>query len=281
MQGPFPGPMSASGRDAAAPVSAPAARAGRLLARLLTEPLEGYEKSFKMSAGRLLGNRFLVGIPAAQMAPPKLFALCDELDMPDDFHSRLQRELGGADTIHFGFEEGQGSGLFKLYLEYWKRLDSARAGGEESVLLHRAFKWDALDHSRRAVADYRCFLRLSREQTLQRIAGIYRDDAHPAFGLARQLVGLAATRTSEKLMYLEVSEEGNPRASFDLNFHAADFKLREIEPQLIAMSRHYALPAEEFAGLWRGIADQTLGHLSGGLSRDGRDFMTIYYDPRG
>lgn len=277
MQGALSGPMSAPGREA----EAPAERAGRLLARLLTEPLEGYEKSFKMSAGRLLGNRFLVGIPAAQMVPSKLFAICDELDMPGDFRSPLQHELNGADTIHFGFEEGQGNGLFKLYLEYWSRLNRARAAGDESVLLHRAFKWDALDHSRRAVADYRCFLRLSREQTLQRIAGIYRDDAHPAFGLARQLVGLAAARTSEKLMYLEVSEEGNPRASFDLNFHAADFKLREIEPQLIAMSRHYALPVEQFTALWRGIAEQTLGHLSGGLSRDGRDFMTIYYDPRG
>lgn len=276
MQGALSGPMSAAGREAVAP----AERAGRLLARLQTEPLEGYEKSFKMSAGRLLGNRFLVGIPAAQMTPSKLFAICGELDMPGDFLSRLRDELGGTDTIHFGFEEGPGSGLFKLYLEYWNRLDGARAGGEESVLLHRAFKWDALDHGRRAVADYRCFLRLSREQTLQRIAGIYRDDAHPAFGLARQLVALAAARTSEKLMYLEVSEEGNPRASFDLNFHAADFRLREIEPQLIAMSRHYALPAAQFAGLWSGIAERTLGHLSGGLSRDGRDFMTIYYDPR-
>lgn len=276
MQGALSGPMSAPGRDAAA-----AARAGRLLARLQAEPLEGYEKSFKMSAGRLLGNRFLVGIPAAQMAAPKLFAICDELEMPGDFLLRLQNELGGADTIHFGFEESQGSGLFKLYLEYWNRLNRARAAGAESVLLHRAFKWDALDRSRRTVADYRCFLRLSREQTLQRIAAIYRDDAHPAFGLARQLVSLAAARTSEKLMYLEVSEEGNPRASFDLNFHAAEFKLRELEMQLTAMSRHYALPAEQFAALWRGIAERTLGHLSGGLSRDGRDFMTIYYDPRG
>lgn len=276
MQGALSGPMSAPGRDAAA-----AARAGRLLARLQAEPLEGYEESFKMSAGRLLGNRFLVGIPAAQMAAPKLFSICDELEMPGDFLLRLQDELGGADTIHFGFEEGRGSGLFKLYLEYWSRLNRARDAGAESVLLHRAFKWDVLDHSRRAVADYRCFLRLSREETLQRIAAIYRDDAHPALGLARQLVGLAAARTSEKLMYLEVSEEGNPRASFDLNFHAADFKLRELEMQLMAMSRHYALPVEQFTALWRGIAERTLGHLSGGLSRDGRDFMTIYYDPRG
>jgi tryptophan halogenase len=255
-------------------------RAGRLLARLQAERLEGFEKSVKMSSGRLLGNRFLAGIPVARMGPEKLHAICTELDMPGDFLKRLMDEFAGADTVHFGFEEGSSGGIFKVYLEFWKRLNRAIDAQDETVLLHQAFKWDALDNSRRAVANYCCYPRLSREQTLLRIAGIYHGDTgHPSFRLVQQLVKLGATRTNNALMYLEVGEEGNLRASFDLNFHAAGIRLRDIEPQFIEMSRHYSLPASEFARLWSGIWPNILGHLSGGLSRDGEDFLTVYYAP--
>jgi hypothetical protein len=263
-------------------VPSAADRAGRLFSWLQTQPLEGYERSFKLCAGRLLANRFLMGIPVERIAPPGLFEICHELAMPDRFIERVKAELPGANTVHFGFEEGNGGGIFKLYLEYWNRLNPARERGDDSVLLHRAYKWDALDGERSMVANYRCFLRLSREQTLSRIAAIYGGETdHPAFGFVDRLVALACTRTDEKLMYLEVSEEQNPRASFDLNFHAAGLKLGEIEPQLMAMCRHHEVPAEQFALLWQGIATRTLGHLSGGSSRDGEDFMTIYYDPLG
>ena len=256
--------------------------AGRLFSWLQTQRLEGYERSFKLSARKLLGNRFLMGLPVEQIAPARLFDVCHDLAMPEAFIGRVSEALPGANTIHFGFEEGVGGGIFKLYLEYWSRLNPARQRGDETVLLHQAFKWDAADSRRCMVANYRCFLRLSREQTMRRLAGIYNDDsAHPALAFARQLVALACQRTNEKLMYLEVSEEQNRRSSFDLNFHAAGLKLHDIAPRLTAISRHYALPAAQVAGLLDGIATRTLGHLSGGASRDGQDFMTIYYDPLG
>jgi len=259
-----------------------AERAGRLLAWLLTQRLEGYEKSFKMSAQTLLQNRYLAGLPVDRLPPARLLEICRELGMPDEFMARLQHDLPGADTIHFGFEEGTRSGIFKIYLEYWQRWNEARARGDESILLHQAFKWDALDSSKRTVASYTCFPRLSREQVMQKIAGIYSGDtAHASYGFAKDLVGLAATRTNNQLMYLEVSEEDNPRASFDLNFHAADLKLHDIQPQVMEMSRHYSIPPAQLACLWGGVATKTLGHLSGGLSRDGQDFLTIYYDPLG
>lgn len=258
------------------------ARAGRLFSWLQGQTLEGYERSFKMSAHSLLENRFLMGIPAAAMTPEALAGKCRELAMPTPLMESMICALPGAGSVHFGFEEGPGSAIFKIYLEYWDRLNPARQREDETVLLHQAFKWDALGSGRSMVADYTCFLKLSREQTLQRIAGIYNNDAgHPAYDFASRLVALACTRTDQKLMYLEVSEAQNRRASFDLNFHAADLKLRDIEPGLRRMSRYYAIPGERFELLLDTLATKTLGHLSGGASRDGDEFMTLYYDPLG
>lgn len=258
----------------------PAKRAEMLKAWLLAQPLEGYEKSLKMSEKSLLDKRFLAGMPVTKLPPAQLFALCGKLDMPADLVRRLNDDLAGADTVHFGYEQGNDSAIFKLYLEYWKRLDPALAAGDESFVLHQAFKWDALDSTRRTVATYRCFPRLVREQILQRIAGLYVGQTdHPSFVLAARLMDLVATRNGEPPMYLEVSEENNPRASFDLNFHAAELKLADIEASAMDMAQRYSIPPSQFLTAWNGIAAKTLGHLSGGLSRDGQDFLTIYYDP--
>lgn len=256
-------------------------RAGRLLAWLTAQSLEGFEKSFKMSARGLLANRFLAGLAAAQIPLPRLCEVCVDLGMPKQFLARLPQEVATADSVHFGFEEGHDSAIFKLYLEYWKRLNPARRRRDESVLLHLAFKWDAQDLERRTVASYVCYPCLTREQTMARLGHVYQGAARrPSSELAQQLIQRAAGRTGEQLMYLEVREEGNPRASFDLNLHAAGFKLADIEPQLMEIVRDYSIRPELFASLWRGIAGKTLGHLSGGLSRDGQEFMTIYYDPQ-
>lgn len=280
MQGTLPGRLKVPNPAAEAMQDA-ADRAGRLLSWLHGQGLEGYEKSFKLSAQGLFENRFLGGLAAGQLPLVRLIEVCNELNMPKELLARLKQEFSGADSVHFGFEQGHDSAIFKLYLEYWTRLNPARQRRAESVLLHRAFKWDALDPRRRTVASYTCFPCLSREQTLDRIAGIYRAAvAHPSCELARQLIRLAATRSNEQLMYLEVSEEGNPRASFDLNLHAAELRLAEIETPLMEIARGYSIPPEQFAALWGRIKGKALGHLSGGLSRDGQDFMTIYYDPQ-
>lgn len=262
--------------------SVPAAeRARLLLAYLLTLPVEGYEKSFKMSERSLLDQRYLVGIDVDRLPQEQVFKICRKLEMPQAFLARLNQELALADTLHFGFEQGEGSAIFKLYCEYWRRLDAAQARGEESLELHRAFKWDALDSNRYTVATYRCFPGLSSEQAMQRIAHLYSGQAdHPVVELVHWLLQQLADRMKGPAMYLEVAEADNPRASFDLNFHAAELKLETIAPQLMAQAARYALPAAQFKILSRELAAKTLGHLSGGTSRDGRDFLTIYYDPR-
>lgn len=261
-------------------VVAPIERAQQLLAWLLTQPLEGYEKSFKISEATLLTERYLAGIHGDNLSQEQVLGTCRALDMPDPFLERLPGELTGADTVHFGFEQGIDSAIFKLYFEYWGRLDVARARNEDSFVLHRAFKWDALNSSRCSVASYRCYPRLLQKQVLARINRLYPEQAPlPVLELAHELMKLTAARSGKPAMYLEVSETDNPRASFDLNFHAAESKLAAIEPQLTLMARRHSIPAEQFAAFWQELAAKSLGHVSGGTSRDGLEFLTVYYDP--
>jgi tryptophan halogenase len=258
----------------------PAERAQLLLTWLLTQDIEGYEKSFKLSERTLLDQRFLVGIVAGHLSQARLLDVCRKLAMPRQFLEVLPAEHAAADTLHFGYEAGRDSAIFKLYFEYWRHLDPARRRGDESFVLHRAFKWDALNPVRHAAATYRCFPTLSSEQALARIAALHPGGSgHPVTALAATLTSLAAGRGGEPPMYLEVSEADNPRLSFDLNLHGAGLQLHAIESHIRALAGLYAVPPEQLQALWPGVAGKTLGHLAGGTGRDGKDFLTIYYDP--
>src|SRR4051812_24710945 len=129
----------------------------RLLGLLQGYRLEGFERAFKMVGGEILAERFLAGIHKAGIFPPALFLLCDKLGMPERFVDSFRENAQGANAFHFGFEGGAGSGLVKVYLEYAHHLGQAASHGASMgtpVLLHLAYKWDALDAGKSAVARY-------------------------------------------------------------------------------------------------------------------------------
>ncbi len=88
------------------------------------------------------------------------------------------------------------------------------------------------------------------------------------------------TRPGE-LLYFEATEEGNPRKSFDVNVYRANLKVAEVYPLLVRIARHYAVDSQAVEEVYEGIRDQVLGHLSGGVDREGRDFLTIYFSEKG
>jgi len=269
--------------DAAKPVDK-----GGLLFRLLRdERLEGFEKSFKMADRSLLANRCLMGLSRSRIAPQKLLDICRKLAMPERFLAAFQERLPEADTVHFGFEEGESGFIYKVYLEFARRLYQALASGPraagsdaaEPLLLHLAYKWDALERGKSTVAEYRCYPQLSGQAMLERMARIYSGHKdNVAFDAVKGMLALASGRTAEALMYLEVSEQGNPRLSFDINLHAADLRLHEIEPFLSLLCTHYSIPAAQFARMFAQVRTQKLGHVAGGISREGRDFLTVYHE---
>lgn len=266
----------------AAQTATPVGEGGLLLQLLQGQRLEGFEKSFKMTDRTLLSNRYLMGIHKADMTPARLFDICERIAMPANHLAAFKENLPGANTVHFGFEGNAGGGVYKVYLEFAGQLYRAPAAGPGDiapVLLHLAYKWDALDRDKCTVARYVCHPRLPLAAILVRLANIYSSHADRAsFEAALGIIELAAARTGEPLMYLEVSEQNNPRSSFDINLHDAGLGLKDIEHWLTAMRMHYSIPFDRFERMLAPIGAEKLGHLSGGINREGRDFLTVYYE---
>ncbi|MSQ50710.1 MAG: hypothetical protein EXR28_02355 [Betaproteobacteria bacterium] len=258
---------------------------GLLFQFFQNERLEGVEKSFKMADKTLLSNRFLMGVPKGSVAPDKLLGLCEKMAMPEKYLTALTQGLTEADTFHFGFEEGERGFICKVYLEYANRfyraiLEPSPESG--TLLLHLAYKWHSLNRNEHTIARYNCHPKLSMDAALKKIGDIYsRHRSDACFEIVKDIMCLASSRTGEALMYLEVTEENNPRLSFDINLHAANLRLGDVGDKLVELCRHYSIAEEPFRRAVDPYRGQTLGHLSGGISRGGGDFLTVYHEVGG
>jgi hypothetical protein len=258
----------------------PDKKAALLLRFMEQRELLGFEKSFKMSEKTLLANRFLLGVSRQEVPQNSLFVICERLGMQDDHLSALMDNLPGADIVHFGFEENEGGCVYKVYLEYCAKYRREQNAGEP-ILLHLAFKWNPLTASAGSIASYIYHPGLSIAKISERVTAIYSGAGNRiSLAIAQDIIHAASARVSaNNLMYIEVSEQGNPRRSFDINLYEANLQLAKVEDSLFSMSRHYAIPDGQFEPLYDTIKSNRLGHLSGGIDREGRDFFTVYYEP--
>ncbi len=264
-------------------------------ARRLIRVVEGlgihyaFEQSFKMLDGALLGNRFLAGFNKSsiqQGLEEKLTALCRGIDMPESRLREFLRGLPEANIILFGYEEGEGRSVYKAYLEFGRALEQVQrnpGSGSAPILIHRGFKWDAENSARHTTALYKCHPSWPVETILRRVADVfYGDGPGTTLEIVRGIVDLASRRMRpEEFLYLEVEEEGNPRLSYDINLYHANLLLGELYPFLLAMCRRYAIPVEVFHRLYEPVKSRIFGHVSGGIDRHGRDFLTVYYGVKG
>lgn len=239
----------------------------------------GREDSFKLTPGRLLADRFLIGVRAAGVAPQTFVDIAAGIGIPEKLKSMFLEHLPEADVILYGIENGEGGLICKAYLEFWQKVRRDVLGGSrEPALLNLGFKWHARDSSKNVVARYTCYPMLDLAGMLRRVRAIYgaRSDP-PSCGAALHLVQLAA-RSNAAPIYMEVSEDRTVRRSYDINLYKANLTLAEIEPVLREAARRYALAEESFAALYSRLRARTFGHLSGGFARDGSDFLTVYYE---
>ena len=99
---------------------------------------------------------------------------------------------------------------------------------------------------------------------------------------ARDILALAAARVGrDSFVYVEAEEEGNPRRSFDLNFYKAGLRVADLRVPLSRLCEKYSIPSARLESLLGESAARPFGHLSGGLGREGEDFLTVYYEIEG
>jgi len=245
-------------------------------------PLEGCERSIKLCERTLLANRYLCGISTAAIPDKNLFDLCRKMEMPEDYLYALKERLPDADILHFGFEESESGFIYKVYVEYAIRYYAALASNVrdvDKVLVHVAYKWDVLNRKKRTIARYQAYPGMSISELLSRLEAIYTDNpCSRSFAAAKDIITLAAGRSATTPMYLAVSEEGNPRSSFDINLHHANLLLCDIEPQVRLLCEYFSISLEKMQRWFAQVSGEKLGHLSGGISRNGSEFLTIYYE---
>ncbi|MFZ1085411.1 MAG: DUF3467 domain-containing protein [Terracidiphilus sp.] len=250
---------------------------GKLLLSLVRDlgVPHGFEYSFKMGEGSLLANRFLITMGKASLGKDyqrRMIELCTKLRAPAPFLEEINASISEAYMVHFGFEASEKGGMHKVYLEYPLSVLT------EPVLVHKSYKWDPLRPERRAVGRYVRQPLLTYEETAERVRDLLAECRKPgAFELADEFLRLAMPRLKKSFHYLEVTEEGTPRNSFDVNLYSASLTMGALRPLLLRMAERYAIDIEDFSARLDTIARKRFGHLTGGIDRDGRDFFTIHF----
>jgi tryptophan halogenase len=273
--------------------AAPAARAtpdatgerAALLLRLVGElgvPFQ-HERSFRIAQDALLANRFLLTVDRrgiAGDARARVLDIGERLEMPQALRAEAATRFDMANCVHFGFEGDAGRVVVKLYLERAVSEEEARLARErgEPALLHLAFKWEP-DSGAQVITEYLWHPALTAGEIAARLAQhVYRGADEASRQIAQAVLELAATRVAaERLQYLEVQEPGNGRRSFDLNLYNARLQVKDVQAQLYRMRERYGVRPGQFQALYDQIKTKVLGHLAGGVHRDGQDFFNLYY----
>ncbi len=250
----------------------------------------GLEHSFKIFPGAILGDRVLLGFHRDELghdAAGILLNTCRELAMPVRFQKIYRERVDEANILLFGFEENEKGGTCKAYLEFggmFETIVKEYPQRTPSFLVHLGFKWDAVDNRKATLARYICYPDLSVNDMLVRIRDrFYSGKASGAFRTVSGIMEKAADAVAEpdKFLYVEVGEENNPRASYDINLYRANLTLEELYPILRDACRSWKIPPDSFHRLYDPMKKRIFGHVSGGVDREGQEFLTFYYGVKG
>jgi hypothetical protein len=249
----------------------------------------GIEDSFKLFDGTVLANRFLIGFKKETISGDNrqpLTDVCLGIGMPQTCLAQFGKGLPDANIILFGYEENETGSVYKAYLEFGSQFDKAILSNPrepEALLIHLGFKWNAEKNTAYTTARYVCYPSFSVETIQEKLSNVFYANSHrPSFEMAKGIIELAAKRMRpDEFLYTEVMEDNNSRLSFDINMYRANLRMRDLYPLLSRIFRHYRIPDDTFHKLYDRVKLRIFGHLSGGIDREGRDFLTVYHGVKG
>lgn len=245
-----------------------------------------YERSFKLEPGRLITQRYMLGVRTASTSEAVLIAAARAVGMPQAALDAFAQSLGAASTVLFGFEGvnlPRSSGdapVFKVYAEYRARLVD-RLPGDAPVELFRGFKWQPDEPHAWIETRYGCRPGLTVEEVRARGAQLL---ATPALEPVRAAVNAVLERSLAidpgfQPQWLELGESGQPIRAFDLNLYEAGLRVADIARPLSALARRFAILPDDLERLLAIAGPGLLGHVSAGESRRGAGFLTVYFEP--
>ncbi|MDV2985715.1 UNVERIFIED_CONTAM: tryptophan 7-halogenase [Methylobacteriaceae bacterium AG10] len=292
LHGPAPATGAAVRVRAAAAKEGPAILrrnpAGARLADLvagLGQPF-GYERSVKATSDGLQTERFLVSLHRSSLGldpAQTLDRLAAALGLRPPERAEAAGLIGGADLLHLGYEDGPSGALYKLYVEWSAQADAAWRGrdaaGAEPILVHRAYKWRVGGTETPVVTLYHWpRVREPRqiEARLLSLAEGWEASDKTVLGVARSILRLAQERGHGAIHYLEAREEPGSRLSYDLNLYACGLTMGEAEMVIGQAFVDLGIPPPDAAEVLAQRREEALGHVAGGIGRDGKPFLTVY-----
>jgi hypothetical protein len=244
----------------------------------------GREDSFKLVPGQVLADRVLIGVNRATIQPNEFFRIALELGMPPDCEPLLAARMPQANTVFFGVEDRDGGSVRKVYLEFWNevRAEVRRTGSLAPQLIHLGVKWDTARPGHHELARYMCHPMLSVRDVLRRMSAVY--EGHPAPTTREEALSIVRQGIKQNpdssILYIEVSEQGNPRRSFDVNLYKTGMSVADAAPQLYAIAEQLGIGRDALGVQMARLGGLPLGHLSGGVDRQGREFLSVYAEVR-
>lgn len=255
--------------------------ANRLLQVVENVPLTGIERSIKFAPGQFLNERFLLGIAPQHWRPALLASLYSKLSMPVSMQPQFAAALARANFLGLAFEQGPHDCGYKAYVEYPLLVRHSANGTDAApVLQYQGFKWNPQLPDKFIVTDYQWRPRLDRAGIEQQCQRQLAQTATPmTLTLLLQVLNQAAARRdAREFIFLEVAEPGSNRQSVDLNVYSAGLTVAQFAPQLNAIAEQFGLNSNAVALTLEHDGQQALGHVSVGCDRNGKDFVTIYFD---
>jgi len=234
-----------------------------------------HERSLRIAPSGVGGERFLLSLAKSAIlgdAANRLAAAWRDLGMPAECLAAALENLPAARHVHFGYEGGPGPARCKVYLEF------AAPVAAGPGLLHVAFKWDPAGLDPPAVTRYLLHPPADRAGILGLLARLHDGGAaYPGFSLLATVIDRALGRcAAADIQVLEVVEDGG-RRSYDVNLSDAHVKVGDVRQELVALGIAVGADAAAVAAAIAARAGDRLGHVAGGVHRDGRGFVTIYH----
>ncbi|MEO1524519.1 MAG: hypothetical protein AAFX06_03745 [Planctomycetota bacterium] len=238
-----------------------------------------YERSFKICRGGLLANRYLIGIPTADLSVEQARQIASRMGLADSAHS-FWSLYPDANLLLIGFEDAEPGTTYKLYLEFEEKPLEARVTRDQKALgvgrlLHRGIKWHPYHPDAARVSDYLWQTNLDAAAIRERASVSVENEVIAA--ALNQIIDQVLTKvTAEQLRYVVVVE--GQRRSFDLNVYAANLRVGEVFASCVRIME--VLGIAECADSLRLLVERAhLGHVAAGTDAFGQSFVTIYYEP--
>lgn len=244
-----------------------------------------FERSFRLSQGRLDRDRLLLGIDrpvGIAGLDDAICRVCSAIGMPPDHQRDFRHQLARANHVYFGVERAGAVLTLKGYLEFRDAIAAAPqadAAGAQAVALYTGYKWAAVGDAAQAVSQYLWQPDLSSAGILQRLEQLAAPtpDALPWRWITRCAQQALQRLAPQTLQFVEVREAGQPRCSVDLNVYRLASCIDDERSWLDEAVRHFGLQTADTTGFLARIGRQRVGHVAGGIDRHGHGFLTVYH----